>query len=638
MLCYNLSILKHFLLFFICSLLFYQQLHATVDTVEFNPAAPPVALRSHFAVLEDVAGIHTPETLFANPVLFSPIKNFKVQQAGSVFWLYTHIQSAGDADIALSFKHLTDCDLYIIPGKPGLPYTHRRAGSFTAAEQLTPGDSRFHFQLRLEAGITYKILLRSHHSKQYKPVFDFELDDLHHFTKAKQRKELIDFWFQGAALVLLLYALISWFTTHYKPYLWMAIFITGFTLYNLALSRYLIDWFFPSHPLPGWRLTIHFLHLGLVGFYLLLLDFWKVKEKNKGLYLIGKGILYCIIVLSALSFLIHYYTSNFRLMSQVNGGFFIVQVTYLVYLLLLWKGFDKPERFLAYGVILYLSVAFFVTMALFIVGEQVFSFFAVLSGSLLVTISLLFLTGINGKLWQNEKDKTLYQAQLTQLQQQQNQLLEASVTERTRELNQRNQHIELLMNELNHRVKNNLQLLYSLNSLQLAGNSNVYASNLLKDNVARINAMMLVNNSLSPGNNNHNKTISPTGYIADIAAHSQKMFARTVAVDVKIEIDDTLILDAASGVCLGLIVAELLTNSYKHAFAAQPQPKIGIRILCSGNQWQMHYNDNGQGMSNPRGNSFGLTLIADLTRQLKGGYKLLEGNGVHYLFNFPNPV
>ncbi len=595
-------------------------------------------MRPYFSVVEDEAVRYVPDVLFARPELFTPIVDFKLSKPNSVFWLFTRIKTREAADAVLSFKHLGYADLYIIPDTPGAVAIRRQAGAFRPAAQISPGDSRFHFNIKLAAGLTYKILVRSHHTKQYRPVFDFELDGLYQFTKAKQRRELIDFWFQGAALLLLLYVLITWATTRYRPYLWLAIFIAGLMLYNLALSRYLIDWFFPSHPYFAWRLTIHFMHLAIAGLYLLILDFWKIKEKSRQLYRFGKAVLYGILLLSTLSFFINTYTGNFRVMSHINGFFLVVQVSYLSSLLLLWKSFDKQERFLAYGVIIYLAVALFVTLALFIKGEAVYSLFAILSGSVLVAVSLLFLTGINGKLWQNEKDKTLYLAQLNQLQQRQNQILEESVMERTRELNRRNEHIELLMNELNHRVKNNLQLLYSLNSLQRAGIRDDYADNILKDNISRIKAMMLVNDSLNPGNNSENKTISPVTFIAGIVEHSKKMFAQSAPVDIRLAIDEELVLSATAGLCLGLIVTELITNSYKHAFSEQPHPRIDIEILDAGSCWKMSYRDNGAGIRNKTGDTLGLFLIADLTRQLKGYYDIGGHSGVGYFFTFPNPA
>ncbi|MET0466151.1 MAG: 7TM diverse intracellular signaling domain-containing protein [Chitinophagaceae bacterium] len=624
---------------FLCLFLFCGKASAAADSIIFNPSAPPLPIRPYFGIIEDSAGVYTPESLLANQDLFTPIAGFKTSKHSSVFWLQCRIYSPATADAIVSFQHLTYADLYIMPDTPRADIIHHQAGAFRPANEISAGDSRFSFKLKLSAGISYKVLIRSRHSKQYQPIFDFELNDLYHFARTKQQRELIDYWFQGAGVLLFIYALITWVTTRYRPYLWLAVFITGLSLYNLALNRYLIDWFFPSDPIFGWRLTIHCLHLAIVGLYLLVLDFWKMKEKNTGLFRIGKLILYGIFFLSALSFFINYYAADFRAMSYVNSAFLIVQMFYLIRTLMLWKRFDKQERFLAYGIIIYMSVALFGALALFIIGESVFRMFTILSGSILVVISLLFLTGITGKLWQNEKDKTLYLSQLNQLQQRQNELLEESVKERTLELNHRNEHIELLMNELNHRVKNNLQLLYSLNSLQLTGSKEANANNILTDNVARIKAMMLINDRLNPGNNSDNKNISPLKFITDIAEHSKRMFAQSATIDIRLDIDEHLILNATSGLCLGLIVSELITNSCKHAFSTQPVPQISIQIVQAVDEWMMNYSDNGTGFNTSSVNNFGLMLIADLTRQLKGRYKLAQqGEGASYFFNFSNKV
>ncbi len=595
-------------------------------------------MRPYLSILEDEAEKYRPGLLLTEPDLFRSGEGFTAAKPGNIFWLLTNLYSPTHAEVVVSFKHLTYADLYLLPDISGARTVHRKAGAFRPSADIYPGDDRFYFQFRLEAGVHYRVLIRSHHTKQYKPILDFELDDRDSFIAAKLRSELIDYWFQGASFLLLIYAIISWRNTRYKPYIWLAVFICGLLLYNLALSRYLIDWIFPSHPEVGWRLIIHFLHLGLAGFYLLLLNFWKLKEKNLTLYKMGRAIIWGILLLSALSFLIHYTTADFSLMSKVNGCFLIIQSIYLIRALLLWKRFDRQERFLAYGVIIYLSIAVFASAGIFIVGEKIYSLFNILSGSILITVSLLFLIGINGKLWDNEKEKTVYLAQLNQLQEQQNQLLEDKVTQRTMELHRRNEHIELLMNELNHRVKNNLQLLYSLNSLQLKGSQDLSISNILKDNVSRINAMMLANDQLSAANPIHGDPLSSDKLFAGIIEHTKEMFTQKVIVNITLNMRESPILNPSDRLCVGLIVTELLTNSYKHAFSKQCLPRIKLDIITETDSWHMNYQDNGTGIATNSRKGFGMTLIDDLTRQLKGNYQLDSQNGNCYKFNFPNKM
>ncbi len=608
------------------------------DGIVVTSSSPPINLQPHFGIIEDDSDFYSPEQLFSSPEIFQPISAFSITKPNNAFWLSTRLHCADATDVAISFQHLSYADLYIMPDTPNAVYTHQRAGAFRPVEELQPGDSRFHFQFRATAGVTYRIIIRSHHTKQYKPIFHFQLEPQYSFAETRKQQELIDHWFQGAGLLLLLYALVNWFTTLYRPYLWLALFISGLLLYNLSLSRYMIDWLFPHHPIRGWRLTIHFLHMGIAGLYLLILDFWKIKQKNESLFRLGQAFLIGIVFLSILSFYINYFTANFRVMSLINSSFIVVQIAYLLRLLLLWNSFDKQERFLGYGVILYLVVGLFVSTGLFVAGEAVYSLFSILSNSLLVTVSLLFCVGINGKIRQNEKDKNRYLAQLNQLQQEQNQWLEAHVAQRTQELSLRNKHIELLMNELNHRVKNNLQLLYSLNILQISRSKEVHAVSILKDNVSRIKAMMLVNERLHPGNNVDKKTIVPTSLITDIVEHSRQIFVLKQPVAISLQIDDRMSLDVNVGLGLGLIVTELLTNSYKHAFSAQPSPAIFIKTLLEDAYWTMHYHDNGEGVPEKSAQGFGFTLIADLTRQLKGEYKMYRDHGTHYFFTFPKPA
>lgn len=609
---------------------------AATDTITFHTAAPAINMHPSFSIIEDEAAQYNPDLLFVRRDLFQPGASFKPISPGHIFWLLTNLHSPLDAEVILSFKHLTYADLYILADTPGAIITHRQAGAFRPSQFIYPGDSRFYFQFRLEAGVHYQVLIRSHHTKQYKPVLNFELDDRESFLSVRQKSELVDYWFQGAALLLLFYVMICWLNTQYRAYLWLALFISGFLLYNIALSRYMIDWFFPSHPELGWRLTIHFLHLGLAGLYLLILNFWKLQDKDIRLYRIGRAILWGILLLSVLSFLIHYTTGNFSIMSKINGVFLILQTVYLIRTMLIWKRLDRQERFLAYGVIVYLAITVFAASGIFIIGESIFSLFNILSGSILIAVSLFFLIGINGKLWNNEKEKSAYLKQLNELQEAQNQLLEEKVIQRTAELNRRSEHIELLMNELNHRVKNNLQLLYSLNSLQLKDSKDVCISNILKDNVSRINAMMLANDQLNSVNSINSDAISGEKLFAGVIEHTKNMFAQNVAVNIRFNVKECPVLNPSDRLCLGLIVTELLTNSYKHAFSAQVSPYIEINIASSPDCWRMNYHDNGSGICTATFKGFGMALIADLTRQLKGQYQIDSSTGTMYRFNFPH--
>ena len=126
--------------------------------------------------------------------------------------------------------------------------------------------------------------------------------------------------------------------------------------------------------------------------------------------------------------------------------------------------------------------------------------------------------------------------ELSRLQSEQNSILENKVSERTEELAisnkrllkqkqllaERNSKIEILINELNHRVKNNLQLLYSLLSLQLPIVKDGASREILKGNIGKIRAMMLVNQKLF--NFEQGRGVGLCEFIGELAAHLQKIY------------------------------------------------------------------------------------------------------------------
>ena len=596
-----------------------------------------VSLRPYFSVVEDSTGFYSAALLFKEIGLFKPLSELRKPNREHTFWLLTKVKSKQDTESVISFANLTHADLYLMADTANASLAHRQAGAFIPANLINTSDSRVHFKLHLDANLSYWILIKSRHVKNYPPIFDFQLSEEHIFSKEKQQRQLIDYCLQGASLLLVLYAMITWCITRHRSYLYLSIFVVGFNFYNLSLNGYLIDWFFTENPVLGWRFTIHFLHLGLTGILLLVFDFWGLNREDKKYKLLRNFMLYGILIVSVTSFLINYYTGNFKLMSLVNTAFSIIVTVYFITLIIkLWRKLDKQGRFLGYGLGLYLFTSVSLTVMLWVMGEMALSYYAFLSAITLVLITLFFLTGINIKLWQTEKDSVLYLQQLNQLQFHQNQLLEESVAKRTEELKQRSEYIATLMNELNHRVKNNLQLLYSLSSLQLQSVSEPASSGILKDSISRIKAMMLVNENLS----SHQKTgadhISASKFITEIVDHSKKMFnSDKFPVSFTTDIDEALVLESKFGLSLGLIVSELIINSFKHAFFHQPQPNIHISIWLSEQNWEMKYSDNGIGLPAIVYRNFGLDLINDLTRQLRGTLIKNNENGLTYFFHFP---
>ncbi|RYZ82476.1 MAG: hypothetical protein EOP04_21960, partial [Proteobacteria bacterium] len=284
-------------------------------------------------------------------------------------------------------------------------------------------------------------------NKNYLPIFDFYISERYQFLEAKFQRELNELWPQGASALLFIYIFLRWISTRYRPFIWLMLFVGAFNLYGIGLNRYVVDWVFPYNPRFG-LLTIQcFLYFALIGLYMLLLDSWNLKDRDEKLYRWGKIFVYCFPLISLIIFLLNYYTFNYQLTARISTSFLLVLFVYSSILLLkVWKKLDRHELLLAYGLICFLMTIIISTAGIYGWDEDYYIALPSITKAVSVCIAFLFLMGLNGRLRQYEDDNTHYLKELNLLQKHQNELLEENVKERTKELSQRNAHIETLMN------------------------------------------------------------------------------------------------------------------------------------------------------------------------------------------------
>lgn len=213
---------------------------------------------------------------------------------------------------------------------------------------------------------------------------------------------------------------------------------------------------------------------------------------------------------------------------------------------------------------------------------------------------------------------------------------------------------EVLLKEIHHRVKNNLQIISSLMDLQLdtlEGLKDPKALQLFRKSKDRITSMALIHENIY---RSHDLArIDGMKYTEDLldyffSAYGSKIDGVAVSPYIKIEKPLTSIsLTMETAIPMGLILTELLTNALKHAFPRDlPGRKKEIHIVFSsesGDTLTLTVSDNGVGLpggiSSRRGRwkTLGLQLVSLLTRQLKGTLKL-EGNaeiGTSVKITFP---
>jgi two-component sensor histidine kinase len=194
---------------------------------------------------------------------------------------------------------------------------------------------------------------------------------------------------------------------------------------------------------------------------------------------------------------------------------------------------------------------------------------------------------------------------------------------------------EVLLQEVHHRVKNNLQIICSLLSLQADRLDDNEPKKYLDSSVARIKSMSLIHELLyqTKGLNAINLKQYIEKLIFDISSTLSFENEITFITDIQ---DMTISLDKA--VPCGLIITELITNSIKHAYPEDTQDKqIEIRFKTDDESSTLCIKDNGVGIDTEfSSDSLGLTVVNSLVRQLRGNISFKNENGLAVKIELPS--
>lgn len=193
---------------------------------------------------------------------------------------------------------------------------------------------------------------------------------------------------------------------------------------------------------------------------------------------------------------------------------------------------------------------------------------------------------------------------------------------------------EILLNEINHRVKNNLSLIKSLIQLQTNRLESPALSKEMKKLSHRIISISLVQELLFTQDSID--VLDFRKYLSEIIDNLLSAYNDNEIIYELIFEDKPLILESRKITSLGLIVNEIITNAEKYAFSRNIQPKLIIRLTCSEENFRLSFKDNGPGFpEQPDQSGLGLKLIKTLTSSLEGHMEIINNKGTEFLFNFP---
>ena len=211
-----------------------------------------------------------------------------------------------------------------------------------------------------------------------------------------------------------------------------------------------------------------------------------------------------------------------------------------------------------------------------------------------------------------------------------NEQLTKEVREVNTNLRKQNNENTLLLKEVHHRVKNNLQIISSLLRLQKSELSDNNEIKKFDDAINRVMTMSLIHQKLYQDDNL--SQIKLQDYIFDLANEIKGVFneGKKIEITVKSEFEK---INIKTLVPLGLILNELLSNSFKHSFKGE-EGKVKIDITKGAqNKFYLEYNDFGSWGKEDNKAGFGLILVQTLSEQLDGGF---VRNGSLIKFEFEN--
>jgi len=194
---------------------------------------------------------------------------------------------------------------------------------------------------------------------------------------------------------------------------------------------------------------------------------------------------------------------------------------------------------------------------------------------------------------------------------------------------------EMLLKEIHHRVKNNLQVISSLLDLQSSSITDPQALVAVEDGQSRVKAMALIHQELYQ--NEDLSVIDINDFIKKLVEQNGELQGEMADYEFHLP-EGKLMLDIDTAVPLGLILNELVTNAYKYGKSADGKLRLELKLEVFASEYRLNFKDSGPGLAPnldwEKSRSLGLRLIKRLSRQLYGKveYEYQEGANFSLFF------
>ena len=441
------------------------------------------------------------------------------------------------------------------------------------------------------------------------------------FNHAIRMRSMLALFF-GAMFVIIVYNLIIYFVTREISYLYYVLFFAAITLHQFNY-RGVLAIALPQETIETVVKLAAFVVAAPVFFLMLftreILDLAQYSRLNR--------LLNYLLVLYPSGILLAYLMKLYSLRAVLSIG--MLFVLFIITLYALWRR-NRQAPYLAVGWALF----WLASLLMYLANTGLYDIFNTVpffTELVLVIEALIFALSLAMMIRQINRERFETQQKYIALQEEKEHQLTQKVAERTRELDRSLQEKDLLLKELNHRVKNSIQTIVSFLRLQIDETRDTATQRTLSNIENRI---LSINHLYALLNTRETLThIDANTYFGLLADTIRNSFPHT---DISITIDAQVQLPASEAVHCGFILNEALTNVLQHAFVDDQAGQIRILLTQESDLYRMEIRDNGRGFdSTKRHDSLGLTIMESLaTYQLKGTFNIRSDNGTSVIIQW----
>ena len=621
-------------------LVFYTSLVTAQNTInvkspEIQYIGKSIAVYEHHSKRD--LSINTIDTINFNPQI-STSEVLRLGESDSYFWLKNQIKNYTDASLQLSIDQALINFLKLYKKVENNKFISTELGEHLPFDQRNYKHPVYIFDLNLKKGdaATFYLQIKSDESNTL-PIAISSKQELQSYLT---NKDLFIGCFLGLILVMFLYNLMLYIKIKDTSYVYYILYLITIGLTQLSVQGYTYKYLWPNYPNVAQNITIYLACFTAVFALFFVQSFLKTKTTNLRFHnAINVLSISFIIPILFLSFGNFYWAFNSMSILAALITLLILFVAYYY----VYKGYTPALNFALGWTFLLLFTVCFVLRDIGVLPHNFLTFNGVIIGSSLEAIFLSFALADRINSYRDDLLKTTIEKE--EILKRQNAKLEDSVQKRTQEIQLnltkieiQNNEKEILLKEIHHQVKNNLQIITSLLSLQNQTIEELRLKQIFTSSQMRIKSMAIIHEILYQSDNfsiiNYQKYLNNLidSLLKSYAGPEQKISSSVKAEGIQFNLE--------TAIPLGLMMNEVITNSIKHGFNGRKSGHITIEITqINLKTYGMSIADDGNGFkiqeTKKKKQTLGTKLITKLMRQLNGTVKLeTSSSGTTYYCDF----